>query len=83
MLIGLLAFIGLIVVLSKGAKFFTALGKGLELLGDKINEYSSHKEIQFEPKNKTLRRLNKEIKDAEYNERVRKEIDALTSRGNL
>jgi uncharacterized protein (DUF39 family) len=72
----ILAFIGLCVILSMGARIFNLIGQGLDLLEHKLIErtYKSQPHIKI----KTLQRIRKDIKDAEYSKAVKQQINDLT-----
>jgi hypothetical protein len=77
----ILAIIGLCVICNKLSKFFTRLGKLLEQVSDKATKYSYHKECIRSVEathNKALRQAKNKITDADYKNRIRAEIDALT-----
>ena len=77
----ILAIIGLCVILSKMSRFFTKLGNIFDNIGNKITKRDYHKEyIRFAEatKNKALRKARNEILDADYEKRLKEEIETLT-----
>ena len=80
-IIVILAIIGLCVICNKLSKFFTRIGKALEQMSEKTISHSYYKE-RIRPieatHNKALKRAKNEIIEADYKNRVRKEIDTLT-----
>ena len=80
-IIVILALVGLCVICNKLSRFFTRLGKLLEQMSDKAVKYNYHKECirSVEATHaKALRRAKDKIQDADYENRVREEINALT-----
>ena len=79
-IIAILAFIGLCAILSKVSKFFTKLGKIFDNIGSKMehNYYKEHIYSIGTSKNKALRHARKEILDADYEKRIKEEINTLT-----
>jgi hypothetical protein len=84
-IIVILALVGLCVICNKLSRFFTRLGKLLEQMSDKaakdIARDICHKEYIRSVEathTKALRRAKDKIQDADYENRVREEINALT-----